>query len=51
MNNMLKYVNSMEQGMIGLKEKFIESDNERVKQLIHIYQLMWENISTKKNVH
>ena len=44
---MVKNVNSMEQVIIGLQEKFIESENDRVKQLIGIDQLIWENISTK----
>ena len=44
---MVKHVNYMEQGTIGLQEKFIELDNERVKQLIRIDQLIRENISTK----
>ena len=45
---MVKHVNSMEQGMIGPQEKLIESENERVKQSICIYQLIRENILTKK---
>ena len=32
MNTMVKHVNSMEQGMVGLQDKFIESKNQRVKQ-------------------
>ena len=47
-NTMVKHVKSMEQGMIGIQEKFIESENERVKQYISIDKLIWENISTKE---
>ena len=47
MNIMVNHVNSTEKGMIGLQEKFIESENERLKQSICIYQLIPENISTK----
>ena len=32
MNIMLKHVSSIEQVMIGIQEKFIELDNERLKQ-------------------
>ena len=32
MNSMVKHVKSMEQGMIVLQEKFIESENEGAKQ-------------------
>ena len=28
----MKHVNYMEQGMIGIQEKFVESENERVKK-------------------
>ena len=38
----------MEQGMIGIQDKFIESENERLKQQISIDQLIQEIISTKK---
>ena len=31
-NSMVKHVNSMEQGVIGLQGKFIESDNDRANQ-------------------
>ena len=48
MNRMVKHLNYTEQGMIVLQEKFIESDNVRVKQSIIIYQLIWEIIPTKK---
>ena len=48
MNSMVKHVNSMEQVMIGIQEKFIESENERLKQEICIGQLIQENISTLK---
>ena len=51
MNTMVKYFNSMEKSMIALQEKFIEAENERVKQSIRIDQLIWENISTKKIFH
>ena len=51
MNSMVKHVKSMEQGMIGPQEKFIESDNERVKQSIRIDQLIQENISTQRYLH
>ena len=47
MNSMVEHINSMKQVMIVIEENFIESDNVRVKQSIHIYQLMRENISTK----
>ena len=50
MNTTVKHVNSMEQGMVGIQEKLIESDNERVKQSISIDKLIWENISTKQNL-
>ena len=50
MNTMVKHVKSMEQGMIGLQEKFIESKNDRLKQSISIYQMILENISTKKTL-
>ena len=36
------HVNSMEQGMIGPQEKFIESENDRFKQSINIDQLIQE---------
>ena len=32
MNTMVNHLNSMEQGMIGIQEKFIELENERLKQ-------------------
>ena len=48
MNITVKHVNSMEQGMIELQEKVIESDNERLKQPISIDQFIQEVISTKK---
>ena len=48
MNSTMKHVNSMEQGMIELQEKVIESDNERLKQPISIDQFIQEFISTKK---
>ena len=32
MNTMVKHVGSMEQGMVGLQEKFIEWENERINQ-------------------
>ena len=51
MRSMEKHVNSMEQVMIGLQEKFIESENETLKQSISIDHLMQENISTKKYLH
>ena len=38
---MMKHVNSMEQLMIGLQEKLIESENERTNQSIFIDQLIW----------
>ena len=47
-NTMVKHVKSMEQGMIVLQEKFIESKNERVNQYIRIDKLIWENISIKE---
>ena len=47
MNIILKHANSMKQGMIGLQGKFIESENERLKQSICIYQLTRENISAQ----
>ena len=37
--------------MIGLQEKFIESENDKAKQSIRIDQPVQENISTKKNLH
>ena len=37
---MVNRVNSMEQSVIGLQEKFIESDNDSVKKSIHIDQLI-----------
>ena len=49
-NIMINHINSMEQGMIGLKGEFIESENYRVNQSIRIYQLIRENISTKKKL-
>ena len=45
---MVKHVKSMEQGMIELQEKVIESDIERLKQPISIDQFIQEVISTKK---
>ena len=48
MNIMVKHVNYMEQGMIGLQYKLIESDNERVNQQICIYQPIGEKIQQKK---
>ena len=48
-NSTVKHINYMEQDMIGLQEKFIESENERAKQSICIYHLIQENISTKNN--
>ena len=51
MNSMVKNVNSMEQGMIGLQDKFIESGNDRLKKSICIDQLIRENISTQKFLH
>ena len=51
MNIMVKHVNSMEKGMLGLKENFIESENERPKQSICIDQLIQENISTQTYLH
>ena len=36
---MVKHVKSMGHGMIGIQEKFIESENERFKQSIRIDQL------------
>ena len=37
MNSMVKHVNSMKQVTIGLQEKFIESENERlINQLVYI---------------
>ena len=48
MNSMVKHVNSMKQGMIQLQDKFIESENERLKQPISIDQLVQEIISTRK---
>ena len=50
-NSMVKHVNSIEQGMIGLQDKFIESENERFKQSVRIDQLIQENISTQKYLH
>ena len=38
----------MEQGMIEIQEKVIESDNERLKQPISIDQFIQEFILTKK---
>ena len=32
MNTMVNQINSMEKGMIGIQEKFIKSENERVKK-------------------
>ena len=45
LNIMVKHVKSMEQGMIELQEKFIESGNERVKQSISIFE---KNFQLKK---
>ena len=42
MNSMVKHVNSMEQGMIEIQEKVIESDNEKLKQPISIDQFIQE---------
>ena len=50
MNTMVKHFNSMEQGMLGLQEKFTESENERVEQSIFIDELITENISTKQTL-
>ena len=36
MNSIVKHVNSMEQGIIWLQYKSIQSDNKRVKQSIFI---------------
>ena len=47
---MVKHFNSMEQGMLGLQEKFTESENERVEQSIFIDELITENISTKQTL-
>ena len=41
---MPKHVNSMEKGIIGLKESFIELENERVKQSTFMDKLIQENI-------
>ena len=49
-NSMVKPVNSMEQGTIGLQDNFIELENERLKQSICIDQLIQENISTFKKL-
>ena len=51
MDSIVEHVNYMEQGTIGIQEKFIESENERVNQSILINQLIRENISTKKTLH
>ena len=48
MNSMVKHVSYTEQGMLGIQDKFVESENERLKQPINIDQLTRENISTKK---
>ena len=48
---MVKHVNYMEQGMIGLHDKLFESDTERLKQSICIYKLIQENISTQNPLH
>ena len=50
MNSMVNNVSSMEQGMVGIQEKFIESDNDRVKQPNCIDQLIQENIPTKQTL-
>ena len=47
MNATVNHVNYMGKFMIVLQEKFIGSDNERLKKSICIYQLVQENISTK----
>ena len=41
----------MEQVMIGLQEKFIELDNDRVNQPNHMDQPIRENIQTKQTLH
>ena len=50
MNSMANHVNSTDQGMIQLQEKFSESENGRLKQSIGIDQLTGENISTQKSL-
>ena len=51
MNSMVKHVKSMEHGVIGIQEKFIELENERLKQPIFTDQLIRENMSTQKYLH
>ena len=51
MISMVNHVNYMEQGMIGIQEKSIALENERLKKSICIDQLIRENISTKKPLH
>ena len=41
-NTMVNNVNYMEQYMIGIKYKFIESDYEKVKQYVNIDELIRE---------
>ena len=50
-SSMVNHVNSMEQGIIVLQDKFIESKNERLKQSVRIDQFIQENISTQKSLH
>ena len=51
MNSMVSYVNYTKQGMIGLQDKFIESENERLKQSIFNISTDPRKISTKKSLH
>ena len=43
-HSMVRNFNSREQGTIGLQEKFIELENQRLKQSMCIDQLIQENI-------
>ena len=48
MHTMEKHVKYMEQVMIELQDKFIESYNYKAKQLIFIDQLVWEKFQLNK---
>ena len=48
---MVKHVNYKEQGMIGIQENFIESENDILKQSIYIDELIRGNISTQTSSH
>ena len=51
MNTMVNHINSMEQGMIGIQDNFIELEKDMVKKSVSIDQLIRENIPTKQNPH